>query len=81
MPSSVLVHCHGDSGKRQEGRRIREENKTFSFSVQVQSSRGPVRFSHSVVSSSLQPYGLQHARLSCPSPTPGAYSNSCPSSQ
>ena len=26
----------------------------------------------------LQPYGLQHARLPCPSPTPGAYSNSCP---
>ena len=29
----------------------------------------------------LQPYGLQHARLPCPSPTPGACSNSCPSSQ
>ena len=28
-----------------------------------------------------QPHGLQHARLPCPSPTPGAYSNSCPSSQ
>ena len=33
-----------------------------------------------VVSSSLQPHGLQHARLSCPTPTPGACSNSCPSS-
>ena len=30
--------------------------------------------------STLQPYGLQDARLPCPSPTPGAYSNSCPSS-
>ena len=29
-------------------------------------------------SNSLQPHGLQHARLSYPSPTPGAYSNSCP---
>ena len=27
---------------------------------------------------SLQPYGLQHARPSCPSPTPRVYSNSCP---
>ena len=36
------------------------------------------QFSHSVVSDSLQPHGLQHARLSCPSPTPRAYSNSCP---
>ena len=39
-----------------------------------------VHFSHSVVSNSLQPHGLQHARLPCPSPTPGACSNSCPSS-
>ena len=38
-------------------------------------------FSHSVVSDSLQPHGLQHARLPCPSPTPGACSNSCPLSQ
>ena len=30
---------------------------------------------------SLRPHGLQHTRLPCPSPTPGAYSNSCPSSQ
>jgi len=31
------------------------------------------------MSDSLQPHGLQHARLLCPSPTPGAYSNACPS--
>ena len=37
-----------------------------------------VQFTHSVVSDSLQPHGLQHARLPCPSPTPGVYSNSCP---
>ena len=40
-----------------------------------------IQFSHSVVSDSLQPHGLQHARLPCPSPTPWAYSDSCPSSQ
>ena len=33
------------------------------------------------MSNSLQPHGLQHARLPCPSPTPGACSNSCPLSQ
>ena len=38
-------------------------------------------FSRSVVSNSLQPHGLQHARLSCPSPTPRVCSNSCPLSQ
>ena len=37
------------------------------------------QFSHSVVSDSLRPHGLQHARLPCSSPTPGAYSNTCPS--
>ena len=40
-----------------------------------------VQFSRSVMSNSLQPHGLQHARLPCPSPTPGVYSNSCSSSQ
>ena len=39
-----------------------------------------VQFSFSVVCDSLQHYGLQHTRLPCPSPTPGAYSNSHPSS-
>ena len=33
------------------------------------------------MSSSLQPHGLQHTRLPCLSPTPGAYSNSCPLSR
>ena len=40
-----------------------------------------VQFSRSVMSDSLQPHGLQHARSPCPSPTPGVYSNSCPSSR
>ena len=44
-------------------------------------SDNSVQFSHSVMSNSLQPHGLQHTRLPCPSPTPGACSNSCPSSQ
>ena len=39
-----------------------------------------VQFSRSVVSDSLQRHGLQHARPTCPSPTLGACSNSCPSS-
>ena len=41
----------------------------------------PVQFSHSVVSDSLRPHGLQHAWPPCPPPTPGIYSNSCPSSR
>ena len=46
------------------------------MSVQFRS----VHFSRSVMSDFLQPHGLQHARLPCPSPTPGVYSNSRPSS-
>ena len=40
-----------------------------------------VQFSRSVVSDSLWPHESQHARLPCPSPTPGVHSNSCSSSQ
>ena len=47
-------------------------NETIGISVQ---------FSHSVMSDSLRPHELQHAKPPCPSPTPGACSNSCPSSQ
>ena len=44
-------------------------------------SKPSVQFSSSVVSDSLRPHGLQHTRPPCPSPTPGVYSNSCPSSR
>ena len=40
-----------------------------------------VQFSRLVVSDSLWSHGPHHARLSCPLPTPGAYSNLCPSSR
>ena len=40
-----------------------------------------VQFSRSVLSGSLWPHGLQHARPPCPSPTHGVYSNSCPLSR
>ena len=39
------------------------------------------KFSCSVVSDSLRPHGLQHARLPYPSPSPGVCSNSCPLSR
>ena len=40
-----------------------------------------VQFSRSVVSDFLWTHGLQHNRPPCPSPTPGVYPNSCPSSR
>ena len=39
--------------------------------------KGSVEFSLFVMSNSLGPHGLQHARPPCPSPTPGVFSNSC----
>ena len=47
----------------------------------LHSAYGSVQFSCSVVSDSLRPRKLQHARPPCPPPTPRVHSNSCPSSQ
>ena len=47
----------------------------------LKSTFSSVQFSHSVVSDSLWPHESQHASPPCPSPTPGVYSNSYPSSQ
>ena len=49
-------------------------------SIGENNSISSVQFSLSVMSDSLRPRGLQHARLPCPSSTPRACSNSCPSS-
>ena len=51
------------------------------FQKNTLSTQSASQFSSSVVSDSLRPHGLQHARHSCPSPTPGVYSNSCPLSR
>ena len=63
----------------------KEEHNTTYVDTQVPQGRSKgspqsVQFSRSVMSNSLQPHGLQHARLPYPSLIPGACSNSCPSS-
>ena len=55
------------------GMREKEGSKWHQFSS--------VQFSHSVMSDSLWPHELQHARPPCPSPTPGVHPDSHPSSQ
>ena len=50
--------------------------KTRSWTLKIKS----VQCSCSVVSNSFRSHGLQHSKLPCPSPNPGACSNSCPSS-
>ena len=54
---------------------------SFPLAIYLTYSQSVSQFSRSVVSNSLRPHGLQHTRLPCPSPTPGAYSNSCPLSR
>ena len=50
-------------------------NLKIPSAIQIEIIYHSVQFSHSVMSDSLRLHGLQHARLSCPSPIPGAYSN------
>ena len=59
-------------------RSLKQVTCLHSVKVRVKNS---VQFSLSVVSDSLRPHESQHARPPCPSPTPGVYSNSCPSSR
>ena len=53
----------------------------ISLNLHIRVQFSSVQFSRSVVSDSLRPHESQHARPPCPSPTPGVYPNSCPSSQ
>ena len=85
---SPLSRCHGDVPFSHPERGFplpplhtrRARSLLFSFSS-VRSDRHPaasqdrpnsVQFSRSIVSDLLRPHGLQHARLPCPSSTPGA---------
>ena len=62
------------------GQRV-ERTMNFDVLSWARISLTSVQFSYSVMSNPLRPHELQHSRLPCPSPTPGACSNSCPSSQ
>ena len=63
----------------------RIENRMDGAEVEIEDDffdgRTSLLFSCSIMSDSLQPHGLQHARLPCPPPAPGVSSNSCPSTQ
>ena len=53
------------------------EESSYSL-LRLGTGRALLLLSHSVISDSLRPHGLQYARLPCPSPSPGAHSNSRP---
>ena len=69
----AISHCSHPWMCTLRGFRI-EKSRTLTLDSSVQ-------FSHSAMSDSLWPHGLQHPRLPCPSPTLRAYSNSCSLSQ
>ena len=54
-----------------------QENKTFKFWTFLSFSVSLLLFIHSVTSNSLEPHGLLHARLPCPSLYPSVCSDSC----
>ena len=56
-------------------------NKYLSVIHKIFLISNSVQFSLPIVAKSMQPHGLQHARLPCPSPTPRACSNLCPLNQ
>ena len=83
--------CWGEYGEKRtlmnhwwKWKLVQQRWKTVHRSLKNTKNRtmiSSVQFSHSVMSDSLQPHESQHARPPCPSPTPGVYSNSCPSSR
>ena len=59
--------------------RVAKDNNQMSGYVWISGRR--LLFSHQLMSNSLWPHGLQHPRLSSPSPSPGVCPSSCPSNQ
>ena len=70
-----------EAGRQKCCRLVETSVMTATPRVLTGTSTSKVLVVHSVMSDSLQPHGLQHARLPCPSPSPRACSNSCPLSQ
>ena len=78
---SLCIHQNNRTKKKVDKRTLKYMFNTLAYTCQeFFSSLCSVQFNHSVMSDSLQPHGMQHTRLPCPSPTPGACSNSCLSS-
>ena len=66
------------SGGKEDNSILCKSLRPGKISIKQKFNSMRVQFSCSVLSKSLKPHGLQHARLTCPSPPPRAYSNSCP---
>ena len=65
--------------------KVKEESEKGGLKLNIQKTKimasGPIQFSYSVMSDSLRPHELQHARPPCPLPTLGVHPNPCPLSR
>ena len=77
--NSVRLYFWGDSKITADGDCNHEIKRCLVLGRKAMTSLSSNQFSSSVMSDSLRPHGLQHARLPCP-PSPGACASSCPSS-
>ena len=80
----LTQHCKANILQLKKKKKYQGSFKRFPPLVNIQIHCdwiSSVQFSHLVMSDSLQPHGLQHSRLPCPSPTPEAFSNSWPLSR
>ena len=73
-----MSYCAQQTFSYREGWTFRRRKMVWLWETRNFTQLVVILFSCSVVSDSLWPHGLQHARLLCPSPSPRAYSNSCP---
>ena len=76
-PCFIIVRKAPDAGKDWRQEKGTTEDEMVGWHHQLDGHQ----FSRSVVSDSVWPHGLQHTRPPCPSPTPEACSNPCPSSR
>ena len=82
--TTIIQHSSGSHSYQRRKRNKRNPDRKRSKALTVCRWHDTIHlflFSHSVMSESLQSHGLQHARLYCPVPSPGACSNLCPSSR
>ena len=85
--SQLALHLGNKKGQTQPGKMLAgfflPTTSEQGMKVRMESNRetSSVQFSHSVLSDSLRPHELKHARPPCPSPTPRVHSNSPPSSR
>ena len=77
----VLNSLEKNSDARKDWGQRRMRQQRMRWLIGITDSMDMLLFSRSVMSNSLWSHGLQHARLPCPSPSPGACSNSCPLNQ